>query len=149
MLSVGQSFPAFSLESHDGGIVSSESLRGSPYLVFFYPKADTPHCSREVCSFRNQWDAVKQAGLAVFGISYDPPDRNRGFAEKFRLPFLLLSDRDHKLAKAAGAAMFLLPIPKRVSYLVGKDGRILKAYPKVDPDRHADDVLADLSNLVS
>lgn len=76
-------------------------------------------------------------------MSYDTPEKNRKFADKNALPFLLLSDRDHEVAKAVGAARTLIPLPKRISYLVGKDGRILKSYPDVDPKTHASEVLAD------
>ena len=76
-------------------------------------------------------------------MSYDTPEKNRKFADKNDLPFLLLSDRDHEVAKAVGAARTLIPLPKRISYLVGADGRILKSYPDVDPKKHASEVLAD------
>jgi peroxiredoxin Q/BCP len=85
--------------------------------------------------------------LDVFGVSYDSPQKNRSFAEKNSLPFLLLSDRDRSLAKAVGAARALLPVPKRISYLVGTDGMILKAYPSVSPSKHADEVLRDYESL--
>ena len=81
--------------------------------------------------------------MEVFGVSYDSPQKNRSFADKNSLPFLLLSDRDRSLAKAVGAARALLPVPKRISYLVGTDGTILKAYPSVSPSKHADEVLED------
>jgi peroxiredoxin Q/BCP len=83
----------------------------------------------------------------VIGVSYDTPDRNRSWAEKNALPFRLLSDREHSLAEAVGAARALLPVPKRISYLVGADGKILLAYPDVDPGKHAAQVLADLERL--
>jgi peroxiredoxin Q/BCP len=76
-------------------------------------------------------------------VSYDSPETNRAFAERHHLPFVLLSDTDRALARAVGAAIPLLPFPKRVSYLVGPDGRVLKAYPKVTPATHAEEVLED------
>jgi peroxiredoxin Q/BCP len=85
----------------------------------------------------------------VLGVSYDSPTTNRAFAEKNSLPFLLLSDSDHELAKEVGAARALLPYAKRISYLVGPDGRVLVAYPDVDPDTHAAEVIADYRALVS
>ncbi len=87
-------------------------------------------------------------GIQVFGVSYDSPEKNGKFAEKNGLPFLLLSDRDHTLAKAVGASRALLPLPKRVSYLVAPDGTVLKAYPDVDPKTHAAEVLADYQALI-
>ena len=85
--------------------------------------------------------------MTVVGVSYDSPDANRSWAEKHDLPFRLLSDRDRTLAKQVGAARALLPVPKRVSYLVGADGVILVTYPDVSPATHADEVLADLERL--
>lgn len=87
--------------------------------------------------------------MEVFGVSYDTPDANRSFATNNKLPFLLLSDSDHALAKAVGASRFLLPVPKRISYLVGADGRVLKAYPSVSPATHAVEVLSDVRALES
>jgi peroxiredoxin Q/BCP len=147
MIEAGAPFPEFSLTAHDGSIVASDDLAGSPYLLYFYPKADTPGCTKEACAFRDSWAGVQTAGLRVFGVSYDKPETNRKFAEKYGLQFLLLSDRDKTLAEAAGAKTPLIPVPKRISYLVGADGAVLKAYPKVDPSGHAAEVLADLEAL--
>jgi peroxiredoxin Q/BCP len=83
----------------------------------------------------------------VYGVSYDSPETNRAFAERHHLPFLLLSDTDRTLARAVGAAIPLLPFPKRVSYLIGADGSVLKAYPKVTPASHAEEVLEDYRSL--
>ena len=85
----------------------------------------------------------------MLGVSYDKPEKNRVFAEKNSLPFLLLSDRDHELAKSVGAARALIPFAKRISYLVGSDGIVLKNYPDVDPKTHAQEVLEDYRNLIA
>jgi peroxiredoxin Q/BCP len=147
MLAPGDDFVDFELEAHDGTTVSSADLEGHPYLIYFYPKADTPGCTREACELRDSWPAVQAAGLEVLGVSYDTPETNAAFAEKYHLPFLLLSDTDRSLARAVGAARALLPVPKRISYLVGADGTVLVAYPSVDPASHAGEVLADLKRL--
>lgn len=84
----------------------------------------------------------------MIGVSYDSPEKNRKFAEKNGLPFLLLSDLDHELAKSVGAARALLPMAKRVSYLVGPEGTVLMNYPDVDPKTHAAEVLADYRALI-
>jgi peroxiredoxin Q/BCP len=84
----------------------------------------------------------------VLGVSYDSPEKNRSFADKNSLPFRLLSDSDHELANAVGAARALLPVAKRVSYLVGPDGRVLVAYPDVDPSTHAAQVIEDYRGLL-
>jgi peroxiredoxin Q/BCP len=85
----------------------------------------------------------------VFGVSYDRPEANRAFADKHRLPFPLLSDRNRSFARAVGAARRLLPVPKRISYLIGPDGKVLRAYPKVSPATHAQQVLRDYRELTS
>jgi peroxiredoxin Q/BCP len=85
----------------------------------------------------------------VYGVSYDSPETNRAFAEKHGLPFLLLSDTDRTLARAVGAAIPLLPFPKRVSYLIGADGTVLKVYAKVTPATHAEEVLEDFRALMA
>jgi peroxiredoxin Q/BCP len=84
----------------------------------------------------------------VLGVSFDSPEKNRGFAEKNGLPFRLLSDRDHELARSVGASRALIPAAKRISYLVDSDGVVLKAYPKVDPGSHAQEVLDDYRALM-
>jgi len=147
MLEAGVPFPNFSLTAHDGSTVSTETLDGPAFLVYFYPKADTPGCTREACEFRDRWEDVLASGLIVLGVSYDTPKRNASFAEKYSLPFLLLSDEERELAAAVGAKSLLLPMPKRISYLVSADGRVLRAYPNVSPAEHAGEVLADLRDL--
>lgn len=147
MLKAGDLFPSFHLKAHDGSTVDSSDLSGNFYLIYFYPKADTPGCTKEACTLRDRWEDVIAEKLRVFGVSYDTPEKNGKFAEKYHLPFLLLSDEDQSLAKATGAKRTLLPLPKRISYLVGPDGKILKAYPSVDPAQHAGEVLEDLRKM--
>jgi len=147
MLREGMRFVDFELPAHDGTTVSSSQLAGRPYLIYFYPKAETPGCVREACALRDAWPELEAAGVAVYGVSYDAPRVNRAFAAKRGLPFLLLSDRDHELARAVGATHLLLPFPKRISYLVGAQGTVLAAYPRVRPGEHARQVLADFQHL--
>ncbi len=147
MLTPGDQFPSFELTAQDGTTVSSAELAGHTYLLYFYPKADTPGCTREACELRDRWPDVEAAGLVVLGVSFDSPEANRAFAEKYHLPFRLLSDSGKKLASEVGATRALIPLPKRISYLVGPDGRVLKAYPDVDPKTHAAEVLHDFEAL--
>ncbi len=149
MLEAGDTVPEFELTAHDGSLVSSQALRGRKYLLYFYPKADTPGCTKEACAFRDAWDEVREAGLEVFGVSFDSPAGNRAFAEKYRLPFRLLSDADQSLARAAGAKLPLLPVPRRISYLVGDDGTVIRSYPSVHAASHAAEVLQDLRTLAA
>jgi peroxiredoxin Q/BCP len=88
-------------------------------------------------------------GVEVIGVSYDTPEKNQKFVEKNALPFRLLSDRDQELAKSVGAARAMIPFAKRISYLVGADGNVLVAYPKVDPATHAQEVLEDYRRLTA
>ncbi len=147
MLTRGENFPSFELRAHDDSVVRSADLEGSVFLVYFYPKADTPGCTKEACALRDHWSDLKDAAIEVFGVSYDTPKANRAFAEKFNLPFLLLSDSDKALAQAVGADRFMIPFPKRISYLIGIDGKVLKAYPRVTPSSHAEDVLRDFKAI--
>ncbi len=147
MLEEGTKFPTFALGAHDGSTVRTEDLENSPFLIYYYPKADTPGCTKEACELRDSWSDLKAVGLKVFGASYDSPADNKAFAEKFNLPFLLLSDSEKTLADAVGASRLLLPFPKRISYLVGSDGNVLKAYPSVKPSEHAAQVLSDFRKL--
>ena len=143
MLNPGDAFPKFELTAHDDTIVRSTELEGTSYLIYYYPKADTPGCTKEACLLRDHWSELEEVGLKVFGVSYDKPKANAAFAEKYHLPFLLLSDVGHVLADQVGAARLLIPVPKRISYLVGSEGKIIKAYPSVTPSSHAAEVLKD------
>lgn len=147
MLAPGDRFPTFELEAHDGSTINSGALAGQTFLLFFYPKAETPGCTKEACRLRDSWTDLRELGVTVLGVSYDTPESNRRFAEKHRLPFPLLSDRSRELASAVGATRLLLPVPKRISYLIGPDGVVLKAYPSVSPSDHADHVLHDLEEM--
>jgi peroxiredoxin Q/BCP len=103
----------------------------------------------EANQLRDSWHDLQDLGIEVLGVSYDKPEKNRAFAEKNSLPFRLLSDRDHELAKSVGAARSLIPFAKRISYLVGSDGTVLKNYPDVDPKTHAQEVLEDYRTIIA
>jgi peroxiredoxin Q/BCP len=103
----------------------------------------------EASRLRDSWNELQELGIEVLGVSYDSPEKNRRFAENNGLPFRLLTDRDHELAKSVGAARALIPLAKRISYLVGPDGVVLAAYPEVDPKTHASEVLEDYRAVLS
>ena len=103
----------------------------------------------EAKQLRDSWNELEELGIAVLGVSFDSPEKNRAFAEKNNLPFLLLSDKDHEVAEAVGASRALLPFAKRISYLVDEGGIVLKTYPKVDPATHAQEVLEDYQALLA
>lgn len=144
MLTAGAPFPDFALSDQTGAVVRSADLAGRSYLLWFYPKAQTPGCTTEARGLRDQYAALEAAGVTVLGVSFDEPADNRLFVEAEGLPFRLLSDEKKTLAIAVGAAdstwtMFA----RRISYLVGPDGKVRKAWDEVDPSTHASDVLAE------
>lgn len=149
-LGEGSQFPQWELVDQQGQKVGSKDLAGKAYLLWFYPKAMTPGCTREGCELRDHYAEFRKLGVEVLGVSFDSPADNARFAAEQRFPFRLLSDSSRQLAVQVGAADSPdAGYPKRMSYLVGGDGRVLKVYPKVDPATHAQQVLKDLQGLAS
>jgi peroxiredoxin Q/BCP len=146
-LKAGDAAPSFDLPDGAGGRVSLASLKGKPVVLYFYPKDDTPGCTREACDFRDQNAAFAQAGATVLGVSPDGPDSHQKFAGKFSLTFPLLSDTDHKVAEAYGVwgektnyGRTYMGIT-RATFLIDKHGKVARVWPKVKVDGHADQVL--------
>lgn len=138
----------------DTGTIHRLSERGGAWtLVYFYPRDDTPGCTTEACGFRDAHEATARAGAEIWGISPDGAVSHARFREKYGLPFTLLSDEDHAVATAWGAWGPKVVMGKetiginRSSFLVGPDGRVARAWPKVKPEGHADEVLAALDEL--
>lgn len=149
LLPAGTPFPAFELVDQHGKPFSSQSLAGKPYLLWFYPKANTPGCTKEGCELRDNFQEFEKLGIQVVGVSFDSAEENAAFAAQHRFPFPLLSDGHRELAVKVGAADSPdRPAAKRISYLVGADGRVLKAYAEVNPATHAREVLADVKALL-
>ena len=150
-LDPGQQAPAFTFQE-DGVSVNSHELN-APYLIYFYPKDDTPGCTKEACAIRDSWSAFKSAGLKVIGASKDPDSSHEKFRAKYDLPFPLVADTDLVVAQAFGVygeKKFMGRVydsVHRISFLVGADGTILQTYPKVKPEAHAAQVLQDFSQL--
>jgi peroxiredoxin Q/BCP len=145
MLAPGDPFPAWSLSDQSGAPVASKDLAGKTYLLWYYPKAETPGCTTEGLALKDDYEQFRKRGVEILGVSFDAPAANAKFAKVQGFPFRLLSDTDRTLATQVGAAASRdQPVADRVSYLVGADGKVVKAYPKVVPDRHAREVLADL-----
>lgn len=146
MLKPGDPFPAWELEDHTGKRVSSRDLAGKVYLIWFYPKAMTPGCTVEGKGLRDHFDAFRDRGVEILGVSFDAPEANAAFVNQEGFPFRLLSDRNRALALAVGAAETAeQPVATRISYLVGRDGKVRKAYAGVVPATHAEAVLSDLA----
>lgn len=118
------------------------AYKGKHVVVYFYPKDDTPGCTKEACAFRDAWSKLQQANVQVIGVSVDSEESHKAFAEKHKLPFPLVADTDQAICKAYGVPV-KLGFASRVSFLIGPDGKIKKVYPKVDPGVHADEILAD------
>jgi peroxiredoxin Q/BCP len=148
MLHAGDTFPSWKLTDHTGASVSSSDLAGKTYLLWFYPKAMTSGCTKEGQGLRDRSAELKQLQLTILGVSFDEPATNAELVKREGFPFSLLSDQDHALATNVGAAfMSLQPVASRISYLVGPDGKVLKAYDSVDPSTHADEVVRDARAL--
>ncbi len=141
----GAAFPTWSLQDHRGKTISSSDLAGSSYVLWFYPKAMTPGCTVEGKAFRDSHPAFETAGVKIFGVSFDTPAENAQFAEAEGFPYPLLSDEKRELAMAVGAASSpTAGYARRISFLVGPDGKVIKAYSSVSPSGHAAEVLGDI-----
>jgi peroxiredoxin Q/BCP len=149
ILKEGDVAPPITTQMVTGDQISPFSLtdyRGRKVILYFYPKDDTPGCTKEACAFRDGFTRFQTAGLTVFGCSIDSSDAHRKFIKKYHLPFPLLLDPDRKIATSYGAAngIPILGLDKRITYVIDEEGRILKVYPNVDPSIHANQILADL-----
>jgi peroxiredoxin Q/BCP len=151
MLQEGDAAPPITTQMVVGDRVepfSLESYRGRKIVLYFYPKDDTPGCTREACAFRDGYAMFERARIAVFGCSVDSADSHLAFIRKYKLPFALLLDPERKIATAYGAAngIPILGLDRRITYVIGADGRILKVYPNVDPSSHAEQILRDVGS---
>jgi peroxiredoxin Q/BCP len=145
MLAVGDPFPAWTLPDQTGKSVSSTDLAGKTYLVWFFPKAMTPGCTAEGEGLRDQYASFQAKGVEVLGVSFDEPAANAEFVAAEAFPFRLLSDRGHTLAVAVGAAdTGDQAMARRISYVVGPTGKVVRVYDSVTPATHATQVLTDL-----
>lgn len=124
-IAVGDVAPDFSLPAQDGTTVSLSDFRGQkPVVLYFYPKDDTPGCTIEACSFRDSYTAFQEAGAVVLGVSSDSVDSHQRFAQKYNLPFQLLSDAGDRLRQTYGVPKTLFVIPGRVTYVIDKEGKV-------------------------
>jgi len=148
MLKLGVTAPEFSLQNADGESVSLKSFRGKKVALFFYPKDDTPGCTKEACSFRDHHGTLARHGLVVLGVSPDSVASHIKFQQKYDLPFTLLSDPDHKVASAYGAWGKKKLYGReydgilRSTFIIDEQGQIEHIFDKVKVDSHAEDVLA-------
>ena len=139
-LQVGAPAPSVTAPDQNGQSVDlKEVFAKGPTLVYFYPKADTPGCTKQACSIRDEWADLQKKGIQVIGVSGDKPEAQKAFQEKYKLPFTLLADSEGKVAEAFGVP-FKNGISKRESFLI-KDGKVVWTMPKASTATHAQDVL--------
>ncbi len=147
MLKEGDLAPDFTLQADDGSEVTLSKLRGRKVVIYFYPKDDTPGCTVQACDLRDRWADFEATGALIYGISPDPVDSHVEFRDKYQLPFRLLADVDHQVAEAYGVWKEKTFMGKkymgneRTTFVVGEDGRIVKIFPNVKPEEHAEAVV--------
>lgn len=148
-MQIGAPAPGFSLPDQTGQIQQLSHYRGRWVVLYFYPKDDTPGCTKEACRFRDDIAQLKALGAQVLGISLDSTDSHARFAEKHGLPFPLLSDADATVTKSYGAYRALGPLrfARRHTFIINPEGRIAKIYRSVNPDGHSVEVIGDLKAL--
>ena len=153
MVGAGDKAPAFTLPADDGQPVKLEDLRGKRVVLYFYPKDDTSGCTTEACEFRDSWKAVSKAGAVVLGVSPDSVSSHAKFKQKYKLPFTLLADTDHRVAEAYGAwgerSMYGRKYQGilRSTYIIDEAGKVARVFPRVKPKGHAAEVLQALQSL--
>jgi thioredoxin-dependent peroxiredoxin len=151
MVEEGSPAPDFELASDTGRRIRLSDLKGKPVVLYFYPKDDTPGCTRQACDIRDAWSEFAQAGAVVLGVSPDGEDSHAKFKAKYGLPFPLLADEGHHVSEQYGvwgersyAGRKFMGV-ERSTFVIGADGTVAKVMRKVDPKTHAEDVLAVLA----
>jgi peroxiredoxin Q/BCP len=151
-MKVGQKAPDFSVQDDSGKTVKLSDLKGKKIVLYFYPKDDTPGCTKEACNFRDGIAAIKKAGAVVLGVSADSVASHKKFKDKYDLNFPLLADTDKKVIEAYDVWQEKSLYGRkymgivRATYIIGKDGKITHIFPKVKVAEHADEVLAALKD---
>lgn len=149
-LKEGDLAPDFKAATNTGEEVSLSRLKGKHVVLYFYPKDDTPGCTKEACAFKDHFAAFKKKGVAVLGVSIDPVKSHQKFVDKYQLPFPLLSDEDKKIVNAYGVwgeKTFMgrkYMGTNRVTFWIAPDGKIRRIWWKVKPEEHAEEVLASI-----
>lgn len=146
LLAVGASAPAIKVTAHDGTTFDLASLRGKVVVVYFYPKDETPGCTVEAEGLRDKFPDLGKSGAMLVGVSTDDAASHKSFAEKHSLPFPLLPDTDHAIAKAFGVPI-TAGFARRVTFVIDRQGKIAKVFPDVRPRVHAPEVVEAVSAL--
>ena len=152
-IEAGAKAPTFTLKADDGSTVKLSELRGRPVVLYFYPKDDTPGCTKEACAFRDRCGELKELGATVLGVSPDDVASHARFRDKYNLNFPLLADPDHKIAEKYGAWREKNMYGKksmgiqRSTFLIDGDGKVAKLWKRVKVDGHDEQVIAALKEL--
>ena len=141
LLPVGSEAPDLAGTTREGNALRLSAVRGQPAVVYFYPKDETPGCTKEACAFRDAFAQYTAKHVTIFGVSGDSEESHREFREKHQLPFPLVADEDGNVARAYGVSS-TFGMASRVTFLVGSNGRVVRVWPDVDPGVHAEQVLA-------
>jgi peroxiredoxin Q/BCP len=151
-LNIGDIAPDFELQDQEGKKHSLKLYKGKKVVLYFYPKDNTPGCTQEACSIRDNYSAFKKAGLVVLGVSADSIDSHKKFVEKYELPFTILSDPGHEVLEKYGVwikktlyGKIMMGIT-RMTFIIDEKGNIQKIYPKVKPAEHAKEILEEILN---
>ena len=142
----GQQLPDVEFVTEESEKLAAGDLTGQKTVLYFYPKDDTPGCTKEACAFRDRMDDYGGAGIQVYGVSLDSPESHRRFREKNNLNFPLLTDEEGRAAKALGV-FGDRGYANRVTFLLDPDGKIARVYPEVSPETHANEILEDAASL--
>jgi peroxiredoxin Q/BCP len=144
---IGKPAPAFEAPSTGGGTVRLADLKGKWVVLYFYPKAFTPGCTAQACSLRDGFTTLREAGAAVYGVSFDDMEKLKKFKAEYKLPFELLSDGDKAMAKAYGSVAMMGLFPDRKTFVIDPEGNLAYVFEKVDTKAHDREVLEVLTKL--
>jgi peroxiredoxin Q/BCP len=153
MIDVGKKAPAFALQDQDGTTHKLSDYEGQPVVIYFYPKDDTPGCTKESCEFQDNLPKFKKSKAQIFGMSILGTDSKKKFADKYSLKFPLLADEDHAVMEKYGVWQEKVNYGKaymgvvRTTYLIGADGKVAKRWDNVKVDGHAEEVLSAVQAL--
>lgn len=143
----GHRLPEVEFLTESGERLAAGELAGRKTVLYFYPKDDTPGCTKEACAFRDRMPDYEEANIQVYGVSLDSPESHRRFREKYNLNFPLLTDEGGRASEALGVLRENREKANRVTFLLDPDGRISRVYPEVSPETHADEILRDAAYL--
>jgi peroxiredoxin Q/BCP len=148
LLAPGMNAPDFEASDASGAALRLSQVKGRFAVVYFYPKDETPGCTKEACAFRDSFERFQAAGVAIFAVSRDSTASHRNFREHHHLPFAMAADESGSVQQSYGVPS-RFGLASRVTFLVGRDGKVARVYPEVNPALHADEVLAAVKQLSS